>query len=89
MSVNPLSPQSLPEQAPALIFAPNVSTVNGSVHRHRAIVYLSPYIPMVDRGALPRQALSDARTCLLCGVCMFCVGCLVGFLVSFYLASTL
>ena len=22
--------------------------------------------------------------CLLCGVCMFCVGCLVGFLVSFF-----
>ena len=51
---------SLPEQAPALISSPNVSTVNGGLHGHRAIVFLWTYIPTTDRGALPWQALSDA-----------------------------
>ena len=51
---------SLPEQASALISSPNVSTVDGGVHGHRAFVFLSPYIPMVDRGALPRLTLNDA-----------------------------
>ena len=51
---------SLPEQASALIFSPNLSTVDGGVHGHQSIVFLSPYIPMVDRGALPRLTLNDA-----------------------------
>ena len=38
---------SLLEQASALISSPNVSTVDGGVHGHRAFVFLSPYIPMV------------------------------------------
>ena len=50
---------SLPEQASALISSPNVSTVDGGVHGHRAFVFLSPYIPMVDRGALPRLTLAS------------------------------
>ena len=50
----------LPEQASALISSPNVSTVDGGVHGHRAFVFLLPYIPMVDRGALPRLTLNDA-----------------------------
>ena len=33
---------SLPEQASALIFSPNVSIVDVSVHGHQAIVFLSP-----------------------------------------------
>ena len=33
---------SLPEQASALIFLPNVSIVDGGVHGHQAIVFLSP-----------------------------------------------
>ena len=49
-----------PEQASALISSPNVSKVDGGVHGHRAFVFLSPYIPMVDRGALPRLTLNDA-----------------------------
>ena len=51
---------SLPEQASALISSPNVSTVDGGAHGHRAFVFLSPYIPMADRGALPRLTLNDA-----------------------------
>ena len=51
---------SLPEQVSALIFSPNVSAIDGGVHGHRAIVFLLPYIPTVDRGALPRQTLNDA-----------------------------
>ena len=51
---------SLPEQASALISSPNVSTVDGGVHGYRAFVFLSLYIPMVDRGALPRLTLNDA-----------------------------
>ena len=53
-SVNP------PEHASALIFSPNVSTVDGGVHGRQAIIFLSPYIPTVDRAALPRQTLNDA-----------------------------
>ena len=41
-----------------LLSSPNVSTVDGGVHGHRAFVFLSPYI--VDRGALPRLTLNDA-----------------------------
>ena len=35
---------SLPEPVEALNVSPNVSTVNGGVHGHRAIVLLQPYI---------------------------------------------
>ena len=52
----------LPEQA-SVISSPNVSTVDGGVHGHRAFVFLSPYIPMVDRGALPRLTLPFTRAC--------------------------
>ena len=48
---------SLPEQASP---EPNVSTVDGGVHGHQAFVCPSPYIPMVDRGALHGQTLNDA-----------------------------
>ena len=54
---------SLPEQASALIFSPNVSRVDGGVHGHQAIVFLSPSIPTVDRGAVHGQTLNDAITC--------------------------
>ena len=43
-----------------LMFSPNASIVDGSVHGHQAIVFLSPYIPTVDRGALHGQTLDDA-----------------------------
>ena len=52
---------SLSEQASALIFSPNLSTVDGGVHGQKAIVFLSPLIPTVDRGALHGQTLNDAR----------------------------
>ena len=48
----------LTEQASVLLSSPNVSTVDGGVHGHRAFVFFSPYI--VDRGALPRLTLKDA-----------------------------
>ena len=61
--VNPLSPFLYTRTTPSAdFFSPNVSTVNGGVHGHGAIVFPSPYIPKVERGALPRQALSDAMT---------------------------
>ena len=41
--------------ASALIFSPNLSTVDGGVYGHQAIVFLSPLIPTVDRVALHGQ----------------------------------
>ena len=39
----------------------------GGVHGHRAFVFLSPYIRMVDRGALLRLTLNDAiYVCVHC-----------------------
>ena len=50
------------------MFSPNLSTVNGGVYAHQAIIFLSAHIPTVDRGALPQQTLNGAA-CLLytCG----------------------
>ena len=71
---------SLPEQASALIFLPNVCTVNRGVHGHRPIVFLSPYIPMIDRGALPRLTLNDAiymrHTCVVYRLSAYACTCI-------------
>ena len=65
---------SLPEQASALISSPNVSTVDGGVHGHRAF---SPYIPTVDRGALPRLTLNDAiYVCVVCRLSACACACI-------------
>ena len=50
------------------------STVNGGVHGHRAIVFLSPYIPTVDRAQWKKKVLPHWITkckCLLYNRCTY------------------